>query len=104
MQCNAGKELHPDLQQVADYCKQFAPRQDAQKEANCRLIVENLVPNPYHQALILNLAPETTDELLALIPELQVRCCNLARDAYANTRTALPAIKSADLVKSACLR
>lgn len=69
----AGAELNPDLKQVHDYCKQFAPQQDAQSELQCRRIVASRITNTYLAGLVLNLMPESTDELIALIPDLAVR-------------------------------
>lgn len=69
----AGTELHPDLQQVLDYCSTFAPRRTAAAEVACRRAVQARIKHPYYVGLVLNLAPESADELMGLIPQLAVR-------------------------------
>jgi hypothetical protein len=68
-----GTELHPDLQQVLDYCHTFAPRRSAAAEEACRRAVQARIAHPYYVGLVLNLSPESADELIGLIPQLAVR-------------------------------
>jgi hypothetical protein len=72
--CASGTELHPDLQQVLDYCTTFAPRlRSAASEEACRRAVQAHIKHPYYVGLVLNLSPESASELIGLIPQLAVR-------------------------------
>lgn len=73
MDWNAGSFIHNDVHQVHDYCTTFAPRRTEASERIVRQRVAAAIPHPYYWGLVMNLSPESPDELINLIPELDVR-------------------------------
>lgn len=69
----SGSFVHNDVHQVYDYCTTFAPRRTEASEKIVRQRVAAAIRHPYYWGLIMNLSPETPDELVHLVPELDVR-------------------------------
>lgn len=65
--------MHSDVDQVYDYCTTFAPRRTEASEKIVRQRVAAAIRHPYYWGLVMNLSPETQDELVHLVPELDVR-------------------------------
>ena len=76
---HAGDVRH--LSEISEYSKKFTSNRNPVRALNCRNLVEEYVRNDYQVALIVNLMPESADELIALIPQLSVRtlpsCCHV---------------------------
>eukprot|EP01025_Chloroclados_australasicus_P000694 TRINITY_DN10272_c0_g4_i1.p3 TRINITY_DN10272_c0_g4~~TRINITY_DN10272_c0_g4_i1.p3 ORF type:complete len:149 (-),score=18.20 TRINITY_DN10272_c0_g4_i1:701-1147(-) len=68
----AGTSHHPGLLEVLDYCQKFAPTKESEVEKALRHVVFSKIQgqSQYLAALVLNLAPETVDEVVQLIPQL----------------------------------
>lgn len=71
--CPAGSFVHNDVDQVYDYCTTFAPRRTEASERIVRQRAAAAIRHPYYWGLVMNLSPETPDELVHLVPELDVR-------------------------------
>jgi RNA polymerase Rpb4 len=69
----AGIATHPSVQRVLDYCQKFAPHTTQSAEERVRKTLKAKIPNEYYLGQVLNLRPETPDELKLLIPQLDVR-------------------------------
>lgn len=72
-QKHAGIQVNDEVHRVRDYCQNFAPRRTDASEQIVRKMVAEQVTHPYYWALIMNLSPETMDEFVHLLPELDVR-------------------------------
>eukprot|EP00892_Ulva_mutabilis_P001509 jgi/Ulvmu1/11359/UM075_0019.1 len=68
-----GSFVHNDVHQVYDYCTTFAPRRTDASERIVRQRAAAAIQHPYYWGLVMNLSPETPDELVHLVPELDPR-------------------------------
>jgi len=66
-------ETRHETHQAMSYCNQFTHTKDAEVTAAVRATVNKYGVSAYNLGLIMNLAPESVDELKTLIPALDVR-------------------------------
>lgn len=70
---NASYEAHPETSKTLDYCKKFSSSQSSEVLSKLREVISTRQVTEYHLGMILNLLPESVEELKALIPALDVR-------------------------------
>lgn len=82
---HAGIQVNDEVHRVRDYCQNFAPRRTDASEQIVRRMVAEHVKQPYYWALIMNLGPETVDEFVHLLPDLDVRILSCRPRSCAGT-------------------
>lgn len=84
--------MHSDVDQVYDYCTTFAPRRTEASEKIVRQRVAAAIRHPYYWGLVMNLSPETQDELVHLVPELDVRSKANSNGSHDPSKDVLPVL------------